>query len=47
MLKQICLFVVSCALVALGGAEQKIGEQNIGEWAQAAQGIAASGDQNI
>ncbi len=47
MLKQICLFMVVCALAVLGGAEQNIGAQHTDERAQFAQCIADTVDQNI
>lgn len=47
MLKKIRLFMLVCALAALGSTDQNIGDQNFGAWAQAGPDIGAGGDQNI
>lgn len=47
MLKNVRLLMLVCALAAVGSADQNIGEQNIGGWAQAAQSIPDGGEQNI
>jgi len=47
MLKKFRLFMLVCALVAIGSTDQNIGDQNIGAWAQAGPDLGAAGDQNI